>query len=81
MDDINDPDRAAILARRRRFIALAISSLAVTGCKRPKPEPDSPESKSEEPGETNDSNGETGYEDEDLQMMPQSCLRFAKIER
>ncbi len=30
-DDINDPDRSAILARRQRFIALAISGLAV-GC-------------------------------------------------
>jgi hypothetical protein len=28
-----DPDRAAILARRRRFIAIAISGLATTACK------------------------------------------------
>lgn len=34
-----DPDRAAILARRRRFIALAISGLASTGCKSSSPEP------------------------------------------
>ena len=34
-----DPDRAAILARRRRFVALAISGLATTGCKQPGPEP------------------------------------------
>jgi hypothetical protein len=34
----NDPDRAAILARRRRFIALAISGLAATGCKGPGPQ-------------------------------------------
>jgi hypothetical protein len=31
----DDPDRAAILARRKRFIALAISGLATTGCKQP----------------------------------------------
>lgn len=33
-DARDDEDRAAILARRRRFIALAISGLATTGCKR-----------------------------------------------
>ena len=33
-----DLDRAAILARRRRFIALAISGLATTGCKPSGPE-------------------------------------------
>jgi hypothetical protein len=38
-DDIPDPDRAAILARRRRFIALAISGLAAGGCKHGSPEP------------------------------------------
>jgi hypothetical protein len=38
-DDIPDPDRAAILARRRRFIALAISGLAAGGCKHGAPEP------------------------------------------
>jgi hypothetical protein len=37
-DDQTDPDRAAILARRRRFIALAISGLATGGCKSP-PQP------------------------------------------
>ena len=28
----DDPDRAAILARRKQFIALALSGLATTGC-------------------------------------------------
>ena len=37
-DDQTDPDRAAILARRRRFIALAISGMATGGCKTP-PQP------------------------------------------
>jgi hypothetical protein len=37
--DPSDPDRAAILARRRRFIAIAISGLAASGCKKPGPEP------------------------------------------
>jgi hypothetical protein len=32
-DESPDPDRAAILARRRRFIALAISGLATGGCR------------------------------------------------
>lgn len=36
--DDDDPDRAAILARRRRFVALAISGLATTGCKGSPPE-------------------------------------------
>lgn len=37
-DTDTDPDRAAILARRRRFIAIAISGLASTGCKPSSPE-------------------------------------------
>lgn len=36
-DEVPDPDRAAILARRRRFIALAISGLAAGGCKHDSP--------------------------------------------
>lgn len=38
MPNEDDLDRAAILARRRRFIALAISGLATAGCKRTSPE-------------------------------------------
>jgi hypothetical protein len=33
-------DREAILARRRRFIALAISGIATAGCDKPLPEPE-----------------------------------------
>lgn len=36
-DRSDDLDRAAILARRRRFVALAISGLATAGCEGPKP--------------------------------------------
>jgi hypothetical protein len=60
-DDLGDedPDRAAILARRRRFIAVALSGLAVgAGCPQPclsmsppqdadKPQPDEPAGKPE----------------------------------
>ncbi|MFO7563506.1 MAG: hypothetical protein R6X02_12745 [Enhygromyxa sp.] len=56
-DEAGDPDRAAILARRRRFIALAISGLATAGCKVPEgvhaclsPELD-PEPKHDDEGE------------------------------
>jgi hypothetical protein len=38
-DEPSDPDRAAILARRRRFIALAISGMATSGCKHQPPQP------------------------------------------
>lgn len=31
-NDRDDPDRDAILARRRRFLALALSGMAVAGC-------------------------------------------------
>ena len=31
-DDVIDPDRAAILARRKHFIAMALSGLATTAC-------------------------------------------------
>lgn len=34
-DESTDPDRAAILARRRRFVALAISGLATSACPQP----------------------------------------------
>lgn len=35
-----DPDRAAILARRKRFVALALTGLATgAGCKRNEPQP------------------------------------------
>jgi hypothetical protein len=37
-DDAQDPDRAAILARRKRFIAIALSGLATgAGCAQPQP--------------------------------------------
>jgi hypothetical protein len=40
MDDAPpELDREAILARRRRFIALAISGIATAGCDKPLPEP------------------------------------------
>jgi len=38
----DDPDRAAILARRQRFIALALSGLAVAACDKPNTTPDKP---------------------------------------
>jgi hypothetical protein len=38
-DEAPDPDREAILARRGRYIALAISGLATGGCKHQSPEP------------------------------------------
>ncbi len=38
-DEPSDPDRAAILARRRRFIALALSGMATGGCKHQPPQP------------------------------------------
>jgi hypothetical protein len=39
----DDPDRAAILARRQRFIALALSGLATTAaCEKPKEDPAAP---------------------------------------
>lgn len=38
----DDPDRAAILARRQRFIALALSGLATAACDKPNDEPSAP---------------------------------------
>ncbi len=37
-----DPDRAAILARRQRFIALALTGLATTACDKPNEDPQTP---------------------------------------
>ena len=64
----DDPDRAAILARRRRFIALTLGGLA-TGCAPGKPAPDTTTADSVDPttASTTDpadseSAGETGSE-------------------
>lgn len=74
-----DPDRAAILARRQRFIALALTGLATTGCEKP----------------SNDSKKPTGVEQSDdggkacLKVAapnpdvgtPQPCLEVAEPPR
>ena len=64
-----DPDRAAILARRQRFIALALSGLAGTAaCDKPKPQPClSP------PQTVDDGKGDPTAE-------PQPCLNVTPVE-
>jgi hypothetical protein len=63
-DDSLDPDRAAILARRRHFVALALSGLATTACtdhndKREDGSAKPPRTEANVAGETG-SSGETG---------------------
>lgn len=57
----HDPDRAAILARRQRFIALALSGLATAACDKPASGPAKP-ADSSQPGDHAD---------------PQPCLKVA----
>lgn len=67
--DQGDPDRAAILARRQRFIALALSGLATTACEKPKDAPDAPKS------------GDAAHEGKDDEgASPQACLKVAPPE-
>jgi hypothetical protein len=74
--DEHDHDREAIMARRRRFIALALGGLS-TSCTPGKPHLDpTPVSTSGGPDsttsdETGDSNDESGTE-----TSPQACLKY-----
>jgi hypothetical protein len=63
----DDPDRAAILARRQRFIALALSGLATTtACDKPKEDPSTPK-ETKAPQEGKDDEG----------ARPQPCLEVS----
>ena len=66
----DDPDRAAILARRQRFIALALSGLATaTACEKPKEDPSAPkDTKATQEGK------------DDKGAPPQACLKVAPPE-
>lgn len=63
-----DPDRAAILARRQRFIALALSGLSTTACTPGDNESKSP--KSDTRGEVAPPEGQEAGQ----QPVPQPCL-------
>jgi hypothetical protein len=65
----DDPDRAAILARRQRFIALALSGLATTSaCEKPKEDPAAPK------------DGKATQEGKDDKGAPQPCLNVTRVE-
>jgi hypothetical protein len=66
-----DPDRAAILERRKRFIALALSGLSTAACT-PGPGQSKPEPclKGGAPGQVKEDEGEQGDEG----PAPQPCL-------
>lgn len=65
----DDPDRAAILARRQRFIALALSGLATTtACEKPKEDPAAPK------------DGKAAQEGKDDEGAPHPCLNVTKVE-
>ncbi len=70
-------DRSAILARRRRFIALAISGLASGGCKTgPGPQPclSIAHPMSPEGGEAEEAEEGAGEDSGREEPMPQPCL-------
>jgi hypothetical protein len=89
-DDSLDPDRAAILARRRHFVALALSGLATTACTDGKPEgsevrppstePSPVERAGTEPGSEPGSVTEGETDSEALHPPPQACLKMAMPE-
>ena len=67
----DDPDRAAILARRQRFIALALSGLAsTTACEKPKEDPSAPK----------DGKASQEGKDDNKGAPPQACLKVAPPE-
>ncbi len=74
--DRDDPDREAILARRRRFIALALGGIT-TGCVPGRPKPDNTN--------TTTTGATTGVEDSDSatsepgsssETAPMACLKY-----
>jgi hypothetical protein len=69
-DDTEDPDRAAILARRQRFIAIALSSLASAAACKPQPCLDV------SPANNDDGKADGGKADEGG-TPPQACLKVA----
>jgi hypothetical protein len=77
---VEDPDRAAILARRQRFIAIALSGLTTgTACARSEPclnvaVPPDGQAEPIEPGQTT---GDTGEVDGNVVTAPQPCLMVA----
>ena len=74
--DGQDPDRAAILARRRRFIALALGGLT-TGCSPGKPGPDpgtSGDGTRESDGSSTD--GESGESGSSSETGSVPCLKY-----
>ena len=77
---VEDPDRAAILARRQRFIAIALSGLTTgTACARSEPclnvaLPPDEQSEPIEPGRTT---GDTGDLGDTVVTAPQPCLEVA----
>ena len=86
--DGRDPDRAAIMARRRQFIAVALGGLA-SGCAPPKPNPTptttgetatatggtATESESGS-GDSESEAGESEAGDSESETGPQPCLKF-----
>lgn len=70
--DAQDPDRAAILARRRQFIAVALGSIAV-GCPATNPTP-SPEPTGDSASESEAAT--TGDESDSGTGTPRPCLKF-----
>lgn len=72
-----DPDRAAILARRRRFVAIALSGLAAgTGCT-PKPEPCLKVAPPDDSSSGRPDPGPTSGQPEAAPVEPQPCLKIA----
>lgn len=81
MVDHEDEDRAAILSRRNRLIAVALSGIGATACAQPSPclsvapeEPVPEESPQEEPSEEEASDERA---DEEGQVAPMVCLSVA----
>lgn len=73
-NDRDDPDRQAILARRRRFIAIALGGIT-TGCGRPKPENTSSTTGATSGVESSESASTSGPES-GSETAPAACLKF-----
>jgi hypothetical protein len=88
-DDTEDLDRAAILARRQHFIALALSGLATTSActkagepsKDGKPTPSAATTRGTQPVERRESTSETGGETGEgtPQAAPRPCLSEVRL--
>lgn len=73
--DRDDPDREAILARRRRFIAIALGGIT-TGCVPGRPKPDNTSITTGATSGVESESSSTSGPESSSETAPQACLKY-----